>query len=77
MVTINAATTAVGKRREAFADITEAKAEAAIAIINADIATLDGAPTNAQVIAIVKRSLQREKQIIRALMRVIEMETGG
>jgi hypothetical protein len=76
MATIQA-TTDFGKRRDAFADITEAKAEAAIAVINADITTLEGSPTNAQVIAIIKRSLVRERQIIRALMRVIEMEQGG
>lgn len=44
----------------------------AIDQINADLGTLAGAPTNAQVIAIVSRSLNRELYEIKALKALVK-----
>jgi hypothetical protein len=60
-----------GKQLEAKAEFVEAKAEAAIAEIDADLTTLNNGPTNAQVIQILRRSLLRQKKIIRLLPRLI------
>jgi hypothetical protein len=60
-----------GQKLEAKHEFAEAKANAAIAEIDADVTTLNNGPTNAQVIQIVKRSLLRQKKIIQLLKRLI------
>jgi hypothetical protein len=60
-----------GQTKVAKAEFVEAKAEAAIAEIDADVTTLNGTPTNAQVLAILRRSLLRQKKMIRLLARMI------
>lgn len=50
-------------------DVTGTSADNAIAQIDADIATLDGSPTNAQLIAILRRALQRDRKTILYLKR--------
>lgn len=59
------ANTPAGKKLEAKAEVVDAKAEAAITEINADIAILDGSPTNAQVIQVIRRCLLRQRKLIR------------
>lgn len=55
------------KKEKTRAEIVGEKATQAITQIDADIATLNGSPTNAELIAIVKRTLQRQRKIINYL----------
>lgn len=65
-------TTPEGQKRIAKAEFVEEKALAAIAEIDADVTTLNGSPTNGQVVAILRRSLLRQKKMIRLLARLID-----
>lgn len=60
-------TTKAFKKKITRAELIDTKAEAAIAQIDTDLETLNGSPTNADVIAILKRSLRRERKIINYL----------
>lgn len=79
MAKVNAATTQAGQRRTAYAEMAATKADQAQQTISADLEILNGTPTNAQVIAILKRSLVREQVEIRVLLHVIQdiTHTGG
>lgn len=77
MAIVNAATTQAGQKHDAYAAMAAVKAETALATIAADLATLNGTYTNADVVAILKRSLVREQVEIKALLYVIEDLTGG
>lgn len=50
-------------------DVIGTQADNAIAQIDADIATLDGSPTNAQLIAMLRRALVRDRKTILYLKR--------
>lgn len=54
----------VGYKTKSRNDLTNQKAEQAVQQINDDIATLDSTPTNAQVIAILRRTLVRQRKLI-------------
>lgn len=47
------------------------KADAAITQIDSDLATLDGTPSNAQLIAILRRTLVNQKKIIRVVAKLL------
>jgi len=49
-----------------------AQARGRVTTIGDDITILDGTPTQAQVVAILRRALVSERQEIKALVRVIE-----
>jgi hypothetical protein len=57
--------TPAGKKLDAKSEFVDAKAESVITEINADIAILDGSPTNAQVIQVIRRCLIRQRKIIK------------
>lgn len=61
------ANTKEGKKREVKAEFIAAKADAAITEINSDLALLGGSPTNAQVLQVLSRALQRQRKIIKYL----------
>jgi len=48
------------------------KAALALAQIDVDLVTLSNTPSNAQVIAILQRTLQNQKKIIRVINRLVE-----
>ena len=62
-----------GTENEAITSVDDIqnKADAAIAVIDADLATLGGSPTNGEVIAILVRTLRNQKKIIRVLRKVL------
>ena len=66
------ATTPIGKRKAAAAELVQAKGEAAIANLDNHIATLQDSPTNADVIANVVYLDQVMKKVIKYLMNAIE-----
>ena len=53
-----------GKKIAAKSEFVVAKAEAAVTEINNDIVILDNAPTNAQVLQVLRRCLVRQRKII-------------
>lgn len=61
--------TKAGRKKEAAAEFLDAKAEAAIQSIDADLALLGSSPTNTQILQILGRVLNRQKKIIRFLQR--------
>lgn len=67
--------TSAAQRRAAFADLVAAKADAAIAQIDSDMAALPDA-TNAEVKDMISRALNRQKKIIQAIKHIVE-DTGG
>ena len=52
-------------------DELKSKVVSALESIDADIATLEGSPTNSQIVAIIKRCLQRQSKIIRVVAKEI------
>ncbi len=66
------ATTESGQLQEALADWAEGKAAPLVTEINADLVTLDGSPTNAQVIAIVRRGLVRQRKVINGVVKLVK-----
>lgn len=49
-----------------------AQIQAALTQIDTDLTTLQASPTNAQVLAIIGRTLQRQRAVIRALARLAD-----
>lgn len=60
-ITLN---TTTGKRLQCRAEFVNSKALAAIDELNADIAIIDGTPTNQQMVQIMRRALVRQRKII-------------
>lgn len=60
-------TTQYGKEQATRGDYVDAKVDAALAEISADLLLLDGTPTNAQLIQILRRAMVRQRQIIKYL----------
>lgn len=56
-----------------FLEVIGAKADTALTTIDAEITLLNGSPTNAQVIAILKAADQRQKALIRAFQRLLDL----
>lgn len=54
------------------AEIVGEKAQAALDSLNADLATLDGGPTNAEIVAIVQRLAVRQRAVIQYLKAELE-----
>lgn len=63
---IAAAATAAADSRSELAAL-KAIAQSALTQIETDLTTLGGSPTNAQVVAIVNRTIQRQRAIIKAM----------
>jgi hypothetical protein len=53
-------------------DVRAAQIQAALDQIQSDLTLLAGAPTNAQVLQIIGRALQRQSRIIKALRHLVE-----
>lgn len=64
---------ALAQRLADFQEILGAKADNAIATIDNEITVLNGTPTNAQVIAILKANDQRQKAIIKAFQHLLDI----
>lgn len=65
------ATTVEGKRRETLAEWVEDKAAVLVDEINADLVALDDSPTNAEVVAVLRRTMVRQRKIINGVVRLV------
>lgn len=56
-----------------FQEVIGAKADSALTAIDAEITLLNGAPSNAQVIAILKANEQRQRAVIKAFQHLVDI----